>query len=69
MILDRPPSMKHQVLIEYLVETTLYSEKFGVLPKAGGLLDQDAGWIDGMQKVLSAQAERSELEEKRRKKH
>lgn len=46
----------------------MLAQKFGVLPKAGGLLDQDAGWMSGMQMVLDAVNEREELEEKRRKK-
>jgi hypothetical protein len=51
------------------VETTTLSERFSVLPRAGGLLDQDAGWVSGMQMVLSAMSEKAELDNKRRKKH
>lgn len=65
MILNREPSPGKAPIIEYLVETTVFCEKFGVLPRAGGLLDQNAGWVSGMQMVSQAFAEKTEHERKR----
>lgn len=66
MILSREPT-KFPTLVMYLVESTMLAERFGVLPKAGGLLDQDAGWVSGMQMVLTAMAEKAEMEQRKKK--
>lgn len=48
------------------IEMTNLCKVLGVLPRAGGLLDQDAYDVYMMQAVLAAQAEREELEAKKR---
>lgn len=44
---------------------TLLCKQLHVLPRAGGLLDQDSFHVYGMNLVLAALNERQELEQKR----
>lgn len=50
------------------IEMTNLCEAFGVLPRSGGILDQDSYLVWGMTLVLNAKVERQKLEEERAKK-
>ena len=50
-----------------LVRLTSLCQAFQVLPRAGGLLDQDWYLVDGMEHVLKAQNEKQKLEQHKSK--
>jgi len=58
--------MKRQpdTVVEQAIETANLCRAFHVLPRAGGLYDQDSRDVYMMAAVLSAQAEREEMERK-----
>lgn len=64
-----PKSARPSSEVLSLIEITSMCELFQTLPSPGGLLDQDAELVSGMQFVLLAKQERNEQEaEKTRRK-
>jgi hypothetical protein len=47
------------------VFVTTMCKTLGVLPSAGGILDQDPYWVEGMSIVLEAFAEKEQKEAKK----